>query len=271
MSNYKNFKKEDIEIEKLETGACIDKSANSGTFMKSKLFTKDDILNNKSIHLKYFKEKEGDKKSDYSIPDSPKTSKQKKLQNNFTYSIIDDYHTFNNNSNKISPASSELDIFEKNQLNSNDFYRTYLKTRVRVFVPAKESESILKEIDEEEEKSEIENYINNKYIQNRGNNNINSIYEEEKFKHIYQTNEEEEKIEENKDLSKSERNINIYEFHKSIIDKNKKDKKVKKKFYRNIDINADPIENRERNESSPCELSEILKRRDKNLRKLPRA
>ena len=114
MSKYKNFKKEEIEFEKLETGAYIDKSANSGTFMKSKLFTKDDILNNKSVHLKYFQEKEEDKKSDYSIPDSPKTSKEKKIQKNFTYNIIDDYHTFNNNKpNKISPASSELDIFEK--------------------------------------------------------------------------------------------------------------------------------------------------------------
>ena len=264
MSKYKNFKKEEIEFEKLETGAYIDKSANSGTFMKSKLFTKDDILNNKSVHLKYFQEKEEDKKSDYSIPDSPKTSKEKKIQKNFTYNIIDDYHTFNNNNpNKISPASSELDIFEKKQLNSNDFYKNYLKTRVRVFVPAKESESIFKEIDEEEEKSETENYINNKYIQNKGN--INSIYEEQKLKHIYKSNEEEEKIEENKDLSKSERNINIDEFDINKFDENNTSKKVKKKLYRNVDINADPIEKIEKNDTSPCGLGEILKRKDKKF------
>ena len=268
MSKYKNFKKEEVEIEKLETGACIDKSANSGTFMKSKIFPKDDILNCKSIHLKYFQEKEGDKKSEYSIPDTPKTSKEKKVQKNFTYSNIDDYHTFNNNSNKITPASSELDIFDKNQIKSyNFFYKNYLKTRLREFVPAKESESILKEIDEEDEKNEIENYNNNKYIPNKGNNNIISSYEEEKLKHIYKSNEEEDKIEENKDFSKSERNINIDESEKKIMDENNTGQKVKKKLYRNIDINADSNRNLGINEQSPCRLSEILERRDKKFTK----
>ena len=169
------------------------------------------------MHLKYFKEKEKDKNSDYSIEDSPKTSKEKSIQKNFANNIIEDYHTFNNKSNKIPPTSSELDILAKKQLYSNDsVYKNYLKTRVRVFVPAKESESILKEIDEEEEKSEIENLINNKNIQNKGNinNNFNRIYEEERLKHINKEKGEKEKIEENKDLSKSERNINMNEFGK---------------------------------------------------------
>jgi len=268
MSKYKNFKKEEIEIEKLETGEYIDKSANSGTLMKSKLFTKDNILNSISMHLKYFKEKEKDKNSDYSIEDSPKTSKEKSIQKNFANNIIEDYHTFNNKSKKIPPTSSELDILAKKQLYSNDsVYKNYLKTRVRVFVPAKESESILKEIDEEEEKSEIENLINNKNIQNKGNinNNFNRIYEEERLKHINKEKGEKEKIEENKDLSKSERNINMNEFGINKIDENNLSKKVKKKLKRNIDINDESIEKIDINESSSCGLSEMLNRRDKKF------
>ena len=70
-------KKEEIEIEKLETGTCINKSAISSILTKSKNNKKDDILNKNSLHLQ---EKELDNRSNYSIPGSVKTSKEKKIK-----------------------------------------------------------------------------------------------------------------------------------------------------------------------------------------------
>ena len=201
-------KKEEIEIEKLETGTCINKSAISSILTKSKNIKKDDTLNKNSLNLQE-KEKEVDNRSNYSIPGSIKTSKEKKIK----ISNFDEYHThtFNSKLKKVYSTNSELERFEKKQIYSNDkdYKDNLIKRRLKEFVPTKECEDLLKELDEEDEDEEnrIENNINiGDTEQSEGNNNINNYSEDQKLKYICETNEEPNKIEE-KDISVNIRNI----------------------------------------------------------------
>jgi hypothetical protein len=101
-------KKEEREIEKLETGTCINKSAISSILTKSKNMKKDDTLNRNSLHLQ---EKEIDNRSNFSIPGSVKASKGNKIK----ISNFGEYQaqTFNNKLKKVYSTNSELERFEK--------------------------------------------------------------------------------------------------------------------------------------------------------------
>ena len=216
-------KKEEIEIEKLETGTCINKSAISSILTKSKNNKKDDILNKNSLHLQ---EKELDNRSNYSIPGSVKASKEKKIK----ISNFDEYqtHTFNN---KL--TNSELERFEKKKIYSNDkdYKNNLIKRRLKEFVPAKECEDLLKELDEEDEENIGENNINNFDIKkSEVNNNINNYSEEQKLKYLCETNEEPNKIEE-KEISVNIRN--------ALEDKKFDDNINDVEENKNIDINID--------------------------------
>ena len=225
-------KKEEIEIEKLETGTCINKSAISSILTKSKNMKKDDTLNRNSLHLQ---EKEIDNRSNFSIPGSVKTSKEKKIK----ISNFDEYQTqtFNNKLKKVYSTNSELERFEKKKIYSNDkdYKNNLIKRRLKEFVPAKECEDILKELDEEEkdEESGVVNNINIDDIEQiEGNNNINNYSEDQKLKYICETNEEPNKIEE-KDISVNIRNT----LEDKKYDENINVKKVEQN--KNIDINVD--------------------------------
>ena len=231
MSKNNNFgldKKEEIEIEKLETGTCINKSAISSILTKSKNNKKDDILNRNSLHLQ---EKEIDNRSNNSIACSVKTSKEKTLMkiDNF-----DEYHTrtFNNNFKKIYSTNSESERFDKKKIYSNDKdYQNNIIKRLKEFVPAKECEALLKELDEEDKESINENNIINDAIVCEKNNNINNISEEKRLKYTDETNEEPNKIEE-KDISVNSKNT----LENIKYDENNE---VKKDQNKNIDVNVD--------------------------------
>jgi len=237
-------KKEEIEIEKLETGTCINKSAISSILTKSKNIKKDDTLNKNSLNLQE-KEKEVDNRSNYSIPGSIKTSKEKKIK----ISNFDEYHThtFNSKLKKVYSTNSELERFEKKQIYSNDkdYKDNLIKRRLKEFVPTKECEDLLKELDEEDEDEEnrIENNINiGDTEQSEGNNNINNYSEDQKLKYICETNEEPNKIEE-KDISVNIRNI----FEDKKCDENINVKNLD--LNKNIDMNVDFDEPQIKNES----------------------
>ena len=231
MSKNINFvldKKEEIEIEKLETGTCINKSAISSILTKSKNNQKDDMLNRNSLHLQ---EKEKDNRSNNSIAFSVKTSKEKKFMkiDNF-----DEYHTrtFNNNFKKIYSTNSESERFDKKKIYSNDKdYQNNIIKRLKEFVPAKECEALLKELDEEDKESINKNNINKDAIVSEKNNNINNISEEQRLQYICETNEEPNKIEE-KDISVNRQNT----LENIKYDENND---VKNEQNKNIDINAD--------------------------------
>ena len=228
-------RKEEIDIEKLETGTCINKNSMSSILTKSKNNKKDDILNRNSLHLQ---EKEIDNRSNYSIADSAKTSKEKKIKkiDNF-----DEYHTntFNKKLKKVYSANSDLERFDKRKIFSSikDYQNNIIK-RLKEFVPAKECEELLKELDEEEEENIVENNINNinddDIEQSERNSNINNYSEDQKLKNICETNEETNKIEE-KDISINIRNA-IEDKKYDIKNNVKEDEKSKKN---NIDINVD--------------------------------
>ena len=260
MSKFKTFnfeKKDEIEMEKMETGTNIDKSALSGILSKSKNSKKEEIFN-KSMKEKPLPEKDFEIKSSISnavFIKTPQNSKFKKYKSDNTSG----YFTFNNNTaTKPLPMDSEQERFDKIKYKTTKFKNNNIIKRVREFVPAKEYLNLLDELDEEEEEMNID--IKNSKIKddskidkdnnNSENQNLNNI-EDKKI------NGESKSLEELKDINK------IIETNNEEIknDQNFINKKVFDIY--NIDINLDCNSKKENNEKENDLLYSNLY--DKNL------
>ena len=113
MSKFKTFnlaKKDEIEMDKMETGTNIDKTALSGIISKTKISKKEEILN-KSMQENPLPEKEMEYKSNISISGYIKTPKEKDYKK-YSSDNISGYFTFNN---VIKPFTmeSEQERFDK--------------------------------------------------------------------------------------------------------------------------------------------------------------
>ena len=260
MSKFKTFnfeKKDEIEMEKMETGTNIDKSALSGILSKSKNSKKEEIFN-KSMKEKPLPEKDFEIKSSISntfFIKTPQNSKFKKYKSD----NISGYFTFNNNNaTKPLPMDSEQERFDKIKYKTTKIKNNNIIKRVREFVPAKEYLNLLDELDEEEEEMNID--IKNSKIKddskidkdnnNSENQNLNNI-EDKKI------NGESKSLEELKDINK------IIETNNEEIknDQNFINKKVFDIY--NIDINLDCNSKKENNEKENDLLYSNLY--DKNL------
>ena len=260
MSKFKTFnfeKKDEIEMEKMETGTNIDKSALSGILSKSKNSKKEEIFN-KSMKEKPLPEKDFEIKSSISntvFIKTPQNSKFKKYKSD----NISGYFTFNNNNaTKPLPMDSEQERFDKIKYKTTKIKNNNIIKRVREFVPAKEYLNLLDELDEEEEEMNID--IKNSKIKddskidkdnnNSENQNLNNI-EDKKI------NGESKSLEELKDINK------IIETNNEEIknDNNFINKKVFDIY--NIDINLDCNSKKENNEKENDLLYSNLY--DKNL------
>ena len=260
MSKFKTFnfeKKDEIEMEKMETGTNIDKSALSGILSKSKNSKKEEIFN-KSMKEKPLPEKDFEIKSSISntvFIKTPQNSKFKKYKSD----NISGYFTFNNNNaTKPLPMDSEQERFDKIKYKTTKIKNNNIIKRVREFVPAKEYLNLLDELDEEEEEMNID--VKNSKIKddskidkdnnNSENQNLNNI-EDKKI------NGESKSLEELKDINK------IIETNNEEIknDNNFINKKVFDIY--NIDINLDCNSKKENNEKENDLLYSNLY--DKNL------
>ena len=284
MSKFKKFifdKKNDVEMEKVETGINMDKSALSGILIKSK--SKKEEKANKSLKEKSFSEKEVDKRSSISITPSIKTSKEKELKK-YNSENISGYFTFNNNKFKKIQINSELERFDMKKYKSNKIKNNNIIKRVREFVPAKEYLDLLDEIDDDEEENiEINHKIgkddlnkkdncspnNSHNSENQNLNNIEDINENEPAKKIEELKETIKIIDTKNDDNISELNnkiIDIYNIDTNLNFTDKKDKNKKMNVvlsHNNIfsnNINLEKI--------NFFRLSEIIKEnRDKKFKK----
>lgn len=284
MSKFKKFifdKKNDVEMEKVETGINMDKSALSGILIKSK--SKKEEKANKSLKEKSFSEKEVDKRSSISITPSIKTSKEKELKK-YNSENISGYFTFNNNKFKKIQINSEQERFDMKKYKSNKIKNNNIIKRVREFVPAKEYLDLLDEIDDDEEENiEINHKIgkddlnkkdncspnNSHNSENKNLNNIEDINENEPAKKIEELKETIKIIDTKNDDNISELNnkiIDIYNIDTNLNFTDKKDKNKKMNVvlsHNNIfsnNINLEKI--------NFFRLSEIIKEnRDKKFKK----
>ena len=284
MSKFKKFifdKKNDVEMEKVETGINMDKSALSGILIKSK--SKKEEKANKSLKEKSFSEKEVDKRSSISITPSIKTSKEKELKK-YNSENISGYFTFNNNKFKKIQINSEQERFDMKKYKSNKIKNNNIIKRVREFVPAKEYLDLLDEIDDDEEENiEINHKIgkddlnkkdncspnNSHNSENKNLNNIEDINENEPAKKIEELKETIKIIDTKNDDNISELNnkiIDIYDIDTNLNFTDKKDKNKKMNVvlsHNNIfsnNINLEKI--------NFFRLSEIIKEnRDKKFKK----
>ena len=174
MSQIKNLfieKKEEIEMDKMETGTNIDKSSLSGIITKSKISKKEEKVN-KSFHEKHLPEKEIDNKSNISMVESSKTPRDNKLKK-YNSDNISGYFTFNNNRIKPFQTNSYQKRRDDKKTRTNKIINNNIIKRVREFVPAKEYLSLLDEIDEDEDiiiETKNSVYKNDSKI-NKDNNN----------------------------------------------------------------------------------------------------
>ena len=284
MSKFKKFifdKKNDVEMEKVETGINMDKSALSGILIKSK--SKKEEKANKSLKEKSFSEKEVDKRSSISITPSIKTSKEKELKK-YNSENISGYFTFNNNKFKKIQINSELERFDMKKYKSNKIKNNNIIKRVREFVPAKEYLDLLDEIDDDEEENiELNHKIgkddlnkkdncspnNSHNSENQNLNNIEDINENKPAKEIEELKETIKIIDTKHDDNISELNnkiIDIYNIDTNLNFTDKKDKNKKMNVvlsHNNIfsnNINLEKI--------NFFRLSEIIKEnRDKKFKK----
>lgn len=284
MSKFKKFifdKKNDVEMEKVETGINMDKSALSGILIKSK--SKKEEKANKSLKEKSFSEKEVDKRSSISITPSIKTSKEKELKK-YNSENISGYFTFNNNKFKKIQINSEQERFDMKKYKSNKIKNNNIIKRVREFVPAKEYLDLLDEIDDDEEENiELNHKIgkddlnkkdncspnNSHNSENKNLNNIEDINENEPAKKIEELKETIKIIDTKNDDNISELNnkiIDIYNIDTNLNFTDKKDKNKKMNVvlsHNNIfsnNINLEKI--------NFFRLSEIIKEnRDKKFKK----
>ena len=233
MSKFKKInlaKKDEIEIEKMETGTNIDKTALSGIISKNKISKKEEILN-KSKQENPLPEKEMEYKSNISISGFIKTPKEKDFKK-FNSDNVSGYFTFNNVI-KPFPIDSEQERFDKIKFKTIKIKNNNIIKRVREFVPAKEYLNLLDEIDDEEEEEEINNDNHNSKTKddsklNKENNNNSE-------------NQNLNNIEDNKICEEPhDKNINtINQTHKEEI--NDERNSINKNIFDiyNIDINLD--------------------------------
>ena len=231
-------KKDEIEMEKMETGTNIDKTALSNIISKNKISKREEIFN-KSMQENPLPEKEIEYKSNISISGFIKTSKEKNYKKYYSDNISG-YFTFNNPI-KPFPIDSEQQRFDIIKRKSNKIKNNNIIKRVREFVPAKEYLNLLDEIDDEEEE-EMNNDNQNSKIKddskiNKDNNN-NS--ENQNLNNV-----EDNKISE--DINNKNIN-NIIETHKE--ETNDEKNSINKKLFDiyNIDINLDFNSKKDNNE-----------------------
>ena len=235
MSKFKKFdKKNDLEMEKMETGTNIDKSAFSGILTKSKISKKDEILN-KSLEDKTIPGKEIDNKSNISNTGSIKIEKEKPFKK-YNSEKISGYFSFNKNKLKAFDINSEQERFDKIKFKTIKITNNNIIKRVREFVPAKEYLSLLEEIDDEEEiDKETKNTLNNeesKINKDKNNNSENQNLKELENKNIVEESKALEELKEiNKILEAQNDDDLIY------VSKNSVNKKVFDIY--NIDANVD--------------------------------
>ena len=224
-------KKDEVEMEKLETGTCMDKSGISGILSKSK---KEDVLDSKSLQYKHSPEIEIDNKSSISNKVSLKTQELKKFKKLNSEKIFN-YFSFNNNIIKSSTVNSDQERFHKTILKDNLMENGNAIKRIREFAPAKEYIALFEELDEEETNHEIKNdsiYEESKIIPEINNNCENRNIKKE------DNNIEEQILKEKiKENIKKEENINENIEENNKIDNN--EVKPKNCDINNIDINED--------------------------------
>lgn len=203
-------KKDDIEMEKMETGANIDKSAISGILSKSKISKKEEIFN-KSMKEKSPQEKEFEYKSNLSASAFNKTPNENNFRK-YNSDNVSGYFTFNNKEIKPFPINSKNERFDK--IKCKTIKNNNIIKRVKEFVPAKEYLDLLYEIDEEEE--EIKNDKNIKIKEESKINRDDNISENQNLKDIKDNkiSEEAKTINELKEINK------IKDTHNEDIDDN---------------------------------------------------
>ena len=235
MSQIKNLfidKKDEIEMEKMETGINMDKSALSGINTKSKTIKKEEILN-KSLQEKAVSDKEIENKSKISMIESSKTPGNNKLKKNNTDNISG-YFTFNKTRNNPFQANSLLKRFDNKKLNISNITNNNIIKRVREFVPAKEYLNLLDEIDDDDEGDDLiierKNNIseNNSKINKDNNNSENRDLKDVEDKKIKSVGEE-SKISDDDNRVIKNKFFDIYniDINFDFTDKKSKNEKMK--------------------------------------------
>jgi hypothetical protein len=249
MSKFKNFKlekKDEIEMDKMETRTNIDKNDTIGNISKSKISKKEEKLN-RSLEEAPLPQKEQDIKSSISIhEDSMKSEKSKKLQK-YNSDRISGYFTFNNKMTKLLTVNSEQERIDKKTMTKTiNFNNNNIIKRVREFVPCKEYCDLLNEIDEEGISVKTKNSFNNNDNENniKRNIDINNNSEEHNLKNIdekqlEEIEEEQREIEEKKELNKNMETQNDEESkNKKINEEIKTKNKNKFDIYIDTEINT---------------------------------
>ena len=235
MSQIKNLfidKKDEIEMEKMETGINMDKSALSGINTKSKTIKKEEILN-KSLQEKAVSDKEIENKSKISMIESSKTPGNNKLKKNNTDNISG-YFTFNKTRNNPFQANSLLKRFDNKKLNISNITNNNIIKRVREFVPAKEYLNLLDEIDDDDEGDDLiierKNNIseNNSKINKDNNNSENRDLKDVEDKKIKSVGEESKISDDDNSVIKN-KVFDIYniDINFDFTDKKSKNEKMK--------------------------------------------
>ena len=286
-------KKDEIEMEKLETGTNMDKTALSGILSKSK-FSKKEEISNKSLREKPIpieekkenkkekeKENENEKeiekekefenkinKQNMSMTGSIKTTNKDIILKKYNSETISGYFTFNNNKIKPFPMNSDLERFDKKSLRTSKIKNNNIIKRVKEFVPAKEYLALLDEIDEDDDNEEINNesevknsiYKNDSKINKESKEFNNNNSENQNLKDIIDMdnknlNEELKALENIKEINRIINNEkeDIYD------DKSEKNNKVFDIY--NIDINLDFNDKKLKNEK----INELLKYDNNNI------
>jgi hypothetical protein len=238
-------KKDEIDIEKLETG--LEKSLQSGLLAKSKTL-KNEVSNSKSMKETPNKEqKTEDKNSNISFQEPQKniTQQQKNIKK-YNSATISGYHTFNNNiSSKKNPLFSNFDF---NKFKNNFTTNGNIIKRIKEFEPAEEYLDILYEIDEgelnediynnentfqskedkdEDNKEDIKSEEQNLKFDNKKSQEVQKIINNIEIKSIKDKEEQIKQSEEIKQKLKNQlknKQVDIYNIN-SNLDENKKEVK----------------------------------------------
>ena len=267
-------KKDEIEMEKLETGTNMDKTAISGILSKSK-FSKKEEISNKSLQEKPIplkekeikkedeKEKENEfenkfNKQNLSMTGSIKTTNKDLVLKKYNSETISGYFTFNNNKIKPFAMNSELERFDKKILKTSKIKNNNIIKRVKEFVPAKEYLNLLDEIDEDDDNEEINNISEPKNSIDKNDSKINKEFnnnnsENQNLKDIMdmdnkKINEELKALENIKEINK------ILDNEKEDYNDNKNEINNKVFDIYNIDINLDFNDKKIKNEK----INELL-------------
>ena len=245
MSKPKKFildKKDDIDIEKLETRTNIDKSGASAILSKSKNSKKEELFN-KSLQEKPIPEQEIKSNLSYTGK-SVKIQKENPLKK-YNSDKMSGFFTF---SNKKEPfiIGSEQERFDKKKIKKNiPINNNNIIKRVREFVPCKEYLNLLEEIDDEEDLNiETKNSLNISISKINKDNNNNNNSEDHHLNNIEDKKKEEipriiEEIEEKNNILETQ-NDEIYNIFNNENNKNEENKINNKIFdIYNIDVNLE--------------------------------